>query len=206
MPQGRSNAAAPAQGGGTPAERFGPEMKSAIKFVAGIAILFFVLHTAVLFVFGLELIEFFFAQLSVFVVSLFGVHGTVQAGEPVLIFLQGAELPISISYLCTGLLELVVIVSAVLASFGIEPRKRIIGAVLAAFVTVLFNLVRISASMLLVVFFGLGIAELGHEILFRAFLFLTIAGYYALWFAWATGQSVNEIKQALLSPFQRHPH
>lgn len=158
------------------------------KFLAGTIAVFVLLHTLVSLLVPLELAELFFAQSAKIFVGFFGVQGTIQQGEPALIFLQGAgiETPISISYLCTGLLEMLILVAAVAASFGIETRKRAIGILGAVLATAAFNIFRITASILLIVFSGLQAAEFGHEILFRGFLFVTIAGYYAVWFGWAT--------------------
>lgn len=156
------------------------------KFLAGTIAVFVFLHILVTLLVPLELTELFFAETAKIFVGFFGVQGTIQQGEPVLIFLQGAgiETPISISYLCTGLLEMMLLAAAIAASFGIETRKRILGIFGAVLATIVFNILRITASILLIVFSGLQAAEFGHEVLFRVFLFVTIAGYYAAWFWW----------------------
>lgn len=170
---------------------FRTEAKIALKFLAGTALVFAALHIVFSLLVPLWLVEAFYANLAVFLAGIFGLHGgiiTAPGEEPVLIFLLGVGMPVSISYLCTGLLEMLLLVAAVAASFGIEIRKRMLGIAGAVAATMLFNILRITASILLIAYAGLGIAELGHEILFRLFLFVTIAGYYTWWFRWATGK------------------
>lgn len=163
------------------------ELRRALKFLAGTVIVFAALHFVFLLVVPLALVELFYANLALFFAGFFGVNGAIQASpEPVLILVQGLGMPISISYLCTGMLEMLLLVAAVAASFGIEHKKRALGIAGAVAATLIFNLLRITASILLIVFYGLGIAEIGHEILFRLFLFITVAGYYTIWFRWAT--------------------
>ncbi|MFH1224851.1 MAG: exosortase/archaeosortase family protein [Candidatus Diapherotrites archaeon] len=177
---------------------FRAEALRGLKFLAGTAVVFAALHFLFLLVVPLANVELFYANLALFFAGFFGVNGNVQAfSEPVLIFAWGKGLtfPISVSYLCTGLLEMLLLVAAVAASFGIEIRKRALGIAGAVAATVLFNLLRITASILLIVFYGLGIAEIGHEILFRLFLFVTVAGYYTLWFWWATGQAPKALNK-----------
>ena len=75
---------------------------------------------------------------------------------------------------------------AVLASFGIDLKKRIIGVIAGTIALFLFNLFRIIASILIINSFGLDAGNFSHDILFRIFLFVTIAGFYFYWFKWAT--------------------
>jgi len=107
-------------------------------------------------------------------------------GEPVIILLEKIELPIAISYLCTGLLETVIISSAIISSFGITLKSRILGVVGALIALVAFNVFRIVASILIIIYFGLNLANFSHDVLFRVFLFFSIAGIYFVWFRWAT--------------------
>lgn len=159
-------------------------------FMLGILVLFLAFSFAFSLL-PLEWYEQFYAITSLGALNLFGVQGTIETGEPVLIYLDAFPLPVGITYLCTGLLELCVILSAVLATPGVEFRKRTIGAIAATVVLVLFNLFRIVSSILIIHFFGLDIGNFSHDLLFRAFLFLTIAGYYWAWTGWAGKNSVS---------------
>ncbi|MBI2598357.1 MAG: exosortase/archaeosortase family protein [Candidatus Diapherotrites archaeon] len=160
------------------------EVSKTGKFLLALAISFFSLSLALSLV-PLEWTEYFFATLSLFVLSFFGVHGEIVFGEPVLLMLSALSLPISISYLCTGLLEAAIIVSATISSFGISFKKRIFGALGGIVTLAVFNVARITASILIIIFAGLDVAAFSHDVLFRVFLFVTVAGYYYAWFAWA---------------------
>ena len=157
------------------------------KFMLAILALF-LLFNFILSFFPLWWFEYFFAQSSLLMLNIFGIEGTIEISEPVLLHIQGFALPIAISYLCTGILELTVIWSAILSSFGIDIKKRIIGAFAATIFLGIFNIARISASILIIAYFGLSAGEFSHDILFRVFLFVTIALYYYLWFNWASGK------------------
>lgn len=120
-----------------------------------------------------------------------GSSGTVSANETVLIELQNGK-SIEISELCTGRMELLIIVSAIIASLGIDWRKRLLGAAIAAVATVAFNFIRIiSSSLLILGSSDIALIEFTHNILFRVFLFFTIAVLYIAWFYWAVSSEVK---------------
>lgn len=156
------------------------------KFMLGMLALFLLLHF-LLSIIPLEWFEHFYAAASLAILNISGVAGTIEMGEPVLMHIDGIALPIGISYLCTGILELALVWAAVLASFGTGLKERVVGAVAATFVLAVFNVMRIAASILAIFYFGLDAGNFSHDVLFRAFLFATIAGYYFLWFGWASG-------------------
>ncbi|MFH1390922.1 MAG: exosortase/archaeosortase family protein [Candidatus Diapherotrites archaeon] len=158
------------------------------KFLAGIAVLFLLFY----FLFSLvpiEWFEFFYAFFTLEFLKLIGFSGTIEFQEPVLVYLETFSIPLGFSYLCTGLLELALVWAATLASFGIELKKRIIGSLVGTIVLVAFNFFRIIASVLVIAWFGLDAGNFSHDLLFRVFLFVTIAGFYFIWFKWSTKQS-----------------
>jgi len=161
------------------------ELLSAGKFIAGIAV-FFMLFYFLFSLIPLEWIEFFYAKISLEILKLFGFTGEIIFQEPVLIQLNVFNVPIGISYLCTGLLELTLVWASVLASFGIELKKRIQGVIAGTIVLICFNFIRILSTIIIIALFGLEAGDLSHEFLFKLFLFLTIAGFYYFWFNWAT--------------------
>ncbi len=113
-----------------------------------------------------------------------GPDGTAQ--EPVLILVEApVRYTIQISWLCTGVLEILVVISAVLASFGIGWKKRVAGALGAVAVGFAFNQARVVASIMIIIALGAKNAELAHDLLFRVALFAVVAGYYAIWLWWA---------------------
>ncbi|HZX34253.1 MAG TPA: exosortase/archaeosortase family protein [archaeon] len=154
------------------------------KFLAGTAVLF-LLFNFLLSLVPLEWFEYFYASGTLAALKIFGLGGTIESGEPVLVFLDVFTVPLGFTYLCTGLLEMALVWASVLASFGIELRKRLIGFVAGTVALVLFNFFRIIASVLIIYFYGLDAGNFSHDLLFRVFLFLTVAGFYYCWFSWA---------------------
>lgn len=130
---------------------------------------------------GLVFFEMLFAIPASFVLGLIGFEPVVQSGEPVLIFLNGFDMPIAITYLCTGILEWVVLSSAIASSTEITAKKRITGIAAGTVGIFFFNTARIIASILMISFLGLSLAGFGHDIFFRIFLFASIAVFYFAW-------------------------
>jgi len=155
------------------------------KFLAGIAA-FFLFFWFLFSALPLEWFEYFYAFFSLEFLKIIGFIGYLGNGEPIQIFLENFPGVIEISFLCTGLLELWIVWSAVLASFGIELRKRILGIVAATIFLIGFNFFRILATILIIAWFNLEAGDLAHGILFKVFLFFSIAGFYYYWFNWAT--------------------
>ena len=134
------------------------------------------------------------SQAELGILGVFGFQGNVSVQESAVIFLQNG-VQIQISELCTGLQELFILVSAIIASIGISWRKRILGAIFGALVAVAFNFLRITATSLIILSSAdISTIELAHNVLFRIFLFLTIAIAYIAWFYWAI-KNENENKK-----------
>ncbi|MAG17950.1 MAG: hypothetical protein CL944_00580 [Candidatus Diapherotrites archaeon] len=155
------------------------------KFLAGIAVLFLFFNFLLELV-PLEWFEFFYAFFTLEFLKLTGFSGTIEFQEPVLVYLETFSIPLGFSYLCTGLLELALVWAATLSSFGIEIKKRIIGSIVGTVVLVGFNFFRILASIFIIFWFGLDAGNFSHDLLFRVFLFVTIAGFYFVWFKLST--------------------
>jgi exosortase/archaeosortase family protein len=96
---------------------------------------------------------------------------------------------IFISWLCSGVLEIIILVSAILASFGIAWKKKIIGAIAAIIIGYVFNLIRIWATLNIILTQNAQVFEIAHDTLFRAVLFVYIIVVYVLWFIWANTTS-----------------
>lgn len=161
------------------------DLRKGMKFLFGTAIAFAVFYAASLFI-PLRGLELLIAKTVGGSLQLLGFTVSYLAEqEPVLMNVN--DKGILISYLCTGLLEAIVLSSCIAASLGIPREKRITGIVLGIAGIFIFNIFRILATILAIFQFNLEIANLAHEVFFRAFLFLVIAGFYAAWFLWATG-------------------
>lgn len=134
----------------------------------------------------IEAIELWVADNVLGMLQLAGYSGSTSLAETALIELQSG-ITIEISELCTGLMETMIIACAIIASAGISWRKRLFGAVTAALATIALNYLRIIVTALVILGTGdLALIEFTHNILFRLFLFATIAGLYIAWFYWAT--------------------
>jgi exosortase/archaeosortase family protein len=94
---------------------------------------------------------------------------------------------IIISWLCSGTFEIIILACAILASFGIEWKKKFQGIAVAIVAGYFFNLIRVWLTVNIVLTQNIQIIEFAHDLLFRAVLFLYITGFYVLWFFWAAG-------------------
>lgn len=131
-----------------------------------------------------------------------GITAVMFSGEisteenPVVSLPSGVK--IEISPLCTGMLELFIIVAAILASVGISLKKRAAGAAVSAVLVFALNIFRIAFTTLLILGAGsLEVVELAHDVLFRVFLFISIAAIYIAWFYWAVKSESSKQKQKL---------
>jgi len=160
------------------------QVKDAGKFV----LLLFTFFAALLFLSSLFPQNFFekiTANTGNAIYSFIGISGTTgqQDGK---IFIQVTNGPkIFFSSLCTGLLETILLVAAIAATFEIHWKKRLLGIVVGIVSVFLFNLFRIAATTLAILGTAIQTAEFAHNVLFRIFLFIAIAGLYAGWYRWA---------------------
>ncbi|MFA5930879.1 MAG: exosortase/archaeosortase family protein [archaeon] len=104
------------------------------------------------------------------------------------------EKVIFISWLCTGILEIIVLASAILASFGVSWKKKLQGILVAIILGVIFNLLRIVITVNIILGQEGQIVEFTHDLLFRVILFVYIVGFYVLWFYWANGKEQKSRK------------
>ncbi len=98
------------------------------------------------------------------------------------------EKQIIISWLCTGILVIIILISAILASFGVSWNKKLIGVGAAIGAGVIFNLARIIITVNFILTQSGPVVELAHDILFRLVLFIYIVLVYVIWFNWAMGK------------------
>jgi len=92
---------------------------------------------------------------------------------------------IFISWLCSGVLEIIILVSAILASFGVSLNKKFIGIIIAAIIGYVFNIFRIWVTLNIILTQNAQVFEIAHDTLFRIVLFAYIMVVYVLWFNWA---------------------
>jgi len=141
----------------------------------------------------LQWFELFVANTVANAYNALGAQARVIPGEPVGITLENTS--IEISYLCTGLLEAIVLASVIIASAGIPINKRIIGACAGVAFTVAVNLARIFATLYFIASADMKTADFLHNIFFRLTLFVSIFVFYAAWFHWTTKSSEKWFKK-----------
>ncbi|MFA5746159.1 MAG: exosortase/archaeosortase family protein [archaeon] len=90
--------------------------------------------------------------------------------------------PITIGFLCSGVLEFCLLASAMIASVGISIKKRLMGVLISIPVIVIFNVFRITVTSYIIVAGNLSFANLVHGFLFRIFLIAMVIGTYFVWF------------------------
>jgi exosortase/archaeosortase family protein len=115
-----------------------------------------------------------------------GLEVTEFIGENYQMLVQGKT--IIISWLCSGVLEIIILVSAMLASFGVSWKKKFSGILFAIIVGYVFNLLRVWTTINLILTQNIQTIEFAHDFLFRAVLFVYIMVFYVAWFYLSTKQ------------------
>lgn len=95
-------------------------------------------------------------------------------------FLMNGKL-IEISPLCSGLLEMILLASAILATRNEKWGSRIRGVVVGVVVLYLFNLLRMIVTLLQLEHASLSFAVFTHDFLFRLLLILGFVFVYGGW-------------------------
>jgi exosortase/archaeosortase family protein len=109
-----------------------------------------------------------------------GVPSTlVYAEEPMIII---GEVGAEINNLCAGDIEIALLLAIILATVDRSWKRRIIGAAAGLLLITIVNPVRIFVVLYAGHAAGWGIADITHDILFRAMLILIIVVYYFLWY------------------------
>lgn len=164
-------------------ERDRREWVNTSKFTALTLAIFLALNYSLGNLFSIAWLEYANAWLSKTLLNLFG-YNTTLLSYPVELLSEGVRA--EINYLCTGKTEISLLIAATVSSIGISARKRMLGAAGAVLAVLLFNPVRITATMIFLIRKEVSTANLWHSILFRLSLFAVIVGYYFAWFYWAT--------------------
>lgn len=124
-------------------------------------------------------IEVLTAKTSGFVLNAVGIQNQFAVEDTVFLKLQNGS-RIVFNELCTGVLETIVLVAAILASFEISWKKRILGALVGIVGIFVFNQLRIVSTVFLILNAPIETVELSHDVFFRVFLFVAIAVFYAV--------------------------
>ncbi len=157
--------------------------KQLVYFVLGFAF-FYLLLTEIAYAFPKGFFENFVGMQVNFLLNLIRINTIVTAGEVFEMFLPESQKLIIISWLCSGVLEVIILISTMIVTFGVRAREKIIGIILALILGHFFNLLRILITIQIIITQNATTFELAHDLLFRATLFLYIVIVYALWFNW----------------------
>jgi exosortase/archaeosortase family protein len=108
----------------------------------------------------------------------------------------GEEKQIIISWLCSGILEIIILICAIIASFGITFKQKLVGIGIAIITGIIFNTLRIWVTLSLILTQNAQVFEIAHDLLFRIVLFVYIIVVYILWFYW-TQVGTKEFKKLI---------
>jgi exosortase/archaeosortase family protein len=95
---------------------------------------------------------------------------------------QGQEVDFLISQLCSGDVEIALLVALLIASFDILLAWRVLGAIVGAVFLILMNPVRIAVTLVITKGSGLEAGDFYHTLIFRLFLFVVLIMYYFAWY------------------------
>lgn len=110
-----------------------------------------------------------------------GVESTVS-GNILTMEVQGQDVDFLISRLCSGDVEIALLISLLLASFDVLLIWRLVGAFIGTGFLLLMNPLRIAVTLLLTKDSGMEAGDFYHNILFRLFLFVLLVLYYFIWY------------------------
>lgn len=95
-------------------------------------------------------------------------------------FLAGEKL-IEISALCSGLMEIILLIAAIAATRDASWRKKIMGIIFGVGILFAWNILRMLISIQQLLHTSLEFAEFTHGVLFRVMLVLGFAFIYLIW-------------------------
>jgi exosortase/archaeosortase family protein len=158
--------------------------KQFIYFVLGF-VLFYLILSEIVYAFPKGFFENFVGVQVNFLLNLIGIKTQIIVGESFDIHLIESGKLVIVSWLCTGILEMIILISTMIVTFGVRAKEKIIGIILALILGHFFNLLRILITIQIIITQNAQTFEFAHDLLFRATLFLYIVIIYALWFSWS---------------------
>jgi exosortase/archaeosortase family protein len=129
----------------------------------------------------------FHASASAGVLAIFGVESSVN-GNVLTMDVRGEGVDFWISQLCSGDIEVALLVSLLLATLDILLIWRVLGAILGGMMLILLNPLRISITLMITKDSGMYVGEFYHSIIFRLFLFVLLVLYYLAWYRLFVGR------------------
>jgi len=96
------------------------------------------------------------------------------------IIIPTLEYPVAIIFLCTGILEFSLIFSSIVSTIGVPVKQKIKWVLASSLIVIVFNLLRITFTIFIIVYLNLEVANFFHGFLFRLFLLIIVIGTYYL--------------------------
>ena len=174
------------------------QTKQLTFFVLGF-VLFYLIITGIIGLFPTIIFKTIVGIPSEILLNLQGIATTNSFGEDFVIHVTSSGTRIIISDLCAGTMEIIILISAILASFGVKLDKKLKGLVAGIITGYVFNILRIWVTTNVILTQNVEIAEFTHDTLFRIVLFVYITGFYILWFYWAE----NGLPKKLIKIFKK---
>lgn len=115
------------------------------------------------------------------VLGAFGIESQAE-GNVLKMEVQGEEVDFVISRLCSGDVEIALLVALLLASSAVLMIWRVLGSIIGVAFLFLMNPLRIALTLGLTKDSGMVAGDFYHSVIFRLFLFLLLVLYYFAWY------------------------
>lgn len=133
--------------------------------------------------------------------SAWGIESSVN-GNILTMAVQGQNIDFVISQLCSGDVEIALLVSLLIASFDVLLIWRLGGALLGTILLLLLNPIRIAITLVITRDAGMEAGDFYHSVIFRLFLFVILVLYYFIWYR-LTIKRKCKLQKKLCKKFKR---
>jgi exosortase/archaeosortase family protein len=151
-----------------------PHLKKTLKY-ALLFTVYFIISILLLSHLKLSLSE-AVAKITLQLVNGFGGNISLQGNH-----LINQTMDVEINDVCSGVTEMAVILAALMASYDVGIKNRVMGVAAGFAVILVVNPLRIATTILLFEKSAI-IGEMFHDILFRISLFVVVLVYYVVWY------------------------
>jgi exosortase/archaeosortase family protein len=110
-----------------------------------------------------------------------GIESSVS-GNVLTMDVQGQDVDFVISQLCSGDVEIALLISLLVASFDVLLIWRILGSLIGLAFLLLMNPIRIFITLIITKDSGMEAGDFYHSFIFRLFLFVLLVLYYFAWY------------------------
>jgi len=121
------------------------------------------------------------AQATIGLLTAFGIPSSAS-DNVITLNVRGESTDFVVSQLCSGDIEIALLVSLLIATFDVLLIWRIFGIFIGAGILLLLNPLRIAITLMITRDSGMEAGNLYHSIIFRLFLFVILVLYYFAWY------------------------